>query len=646
MGEAQDSRVGTMFGPYHLTRLLGRGGMGEVYEAEHTVKEWTVAVKLMSENFSRDPVFRERMKREARITGRLQEPHVVPIHEYGEIDGTMFMEMHLIEGIDLDSMLKRFGPLTPARAVAIISQVASALDAAHAAGVMHRDVKPPNVLVTHDDFAYLCDFGIASATTDEKLTQLGTAVGTWKYMAPERFSDGEVTYRADIYALACVLHECLTGAAPYRADSVGVLVTAHVMEPIPQPSTAREGIPKAFDAVIARGMAKKPEDRYVSAGDLALAAHEALSDRDQDSAANILRRSQDATLPGYEETTPHLLGLTEQVAGMGQQAVVDNRRTPTSAPQHQQPGSAQGGSGPSQADRPILPSGQPGWGPPGGPIAPSSQHPGGGWDRQPPGAQTPQPFQSWTPGPQPPGPPKRNPWPIIAAVAAAVVLVVAGTIAVVVFTGGDDVPGNKPTTPSPKPTIATARLEGLLLTGPEISNVMNVSGLRAESLQTEFNTSSAPLSIPECEGAVNLAQQSVYQPLGAITVSERDYMDPVASNQDHRHMAKEAVVNFPTPETAQKFMQTSADRWKTCANQTVQESVANQDPAFWSFGHVDGNPPKITITKFQGNSSWSCQRALAVANNVIADITVCDVNLSDQGSRIADQIVAKINTQS
>ncbi|AMC58843.1 serine/threonine-protein kinase PknH [Mycobacterium tuberculosis variant microti] len=304
MSDAQDSRVGSMFGPYHLKRLLGRGGMGEVYEAEHTVKEWTVAVKLMTAEFSKDPVFRERMKREARIAGRLQEPHVVPIHDYGEVDGQMFLEMRLVEGTDLDSVLKRFGPLTPPRAVAIITQIASALDAAHADGVMHRDVKPQNILITRDDFAYLVDFGIASATTDEKLTQLGTAVGTWKYMAPERFPNDEVTYRADIYALACVLHECLTGAPPYRADSAGTLVSSHLMGPIPQPSAIRPGIPKAFDAVVARGMAKKPEDRYASAGDLALAAHEALSDPDQDHAADILRRSQESTLPAPPKPVP------------------------------------------------------------------------------------------------------------------------------------------------------------------------------------------------------------------------------------------------------------------------------------------------------------------------------------------------------
>ncbi|OOK78927.1 putative serine/threonine-protein kinase pknH [Mycobacterium kansasii] len=357
MSDAQGSRVGSTFGPYRLKRLLGRGGMGEVYEAEHTVKEWTVAVKLMSETFSKDPVFRERMKREARITGRLQEPHVVPIHDYGEIDGQMYLEMRLIEGTDLDHILKRFGPLTPPRAVAIITQIASALDAAHAAGVMHRDVKPQNILVTRDDFAYLVDFGIASATTDEKLTQLGTAVGTWKYMAPERFSNDEVTYRADIYALACVLHECLTGSPPYRADSASMLVTAHLMDPIPQPSTLRSGIPKAFDAVIARGMAKKPEDRYASAGDLALAAHEALSDPDQDHAADILRRSQEATLPGPPTA---VAPPTMPATGMAPSASpAPAPPAPRPAPQRQPPYYPAGaGSGPSSG--PSAGPGQPG----------------------------------------------------------------------------------------------------------------------------------------------------------------------------------------------------------------------------------------------------------------------------------------------
>jgi serine/threonine protein kinase, bacterial len=182
MGDTSGSREGTQFGPYRLRRLLGRGGMGDVYEAEDTVRERIVALKLMSETLSRDPVFRARMQREARTAGRLQEPHVVPIHDYGEIDGQLYVDMRLIDGIDVSTMLSRYGPLTPPRAVAIVRQIGSALDAAHAAGVTHRDVKPENILVSRDDFAYLVDFGIASATSDEKLTQLGSTVGslsTW-----------------------------------------------------------------------------------------------------------------------------------------------------------------------------------------------------------------------------------------------------------------------------------------------------------------------------------------------------------------------------------------------------------------------------------------------------------------------------------
>ncbi|OBG56986.1 MULTISPECIES: serine/threonine-protein kinase [unclassified Mycobacterium] len=292
MTGGQGSRVGTMFGPYHLKRLLGRGGMGEVYEAEHTVKQWTVALKLMSHTFSQDPVFRKRMEREARITGRLLEPHVVPIHDYGEIDGQLYLEMRLIEGIDLGSLLEREGPLPASRAVAIVHQVAAALDAAHAAGVTHRDVKPQNILITGDDFAYLVDFGIASAKSDEKLTQLGTAVGTLKYMAPERFSSEEVTPRADVYALACVLYECLTATPPYPADSTGMLVSAHLMQPIPKPSEQGSGVSPAFDAVIAGGMAKTPIERYPTAGALAEAAHRALSSPERQRAETILRDSE------------------------------------------------------------------------------------------------------------------------------------------------------------------------------------------------------------------------------------------------------------------------------------------------------------------------------------------------------------------
>ncbi len=291
------SRVGARFGPYQLRRLLGRGGMGEVYEAEDTRKHRVVALKLISQQFSTDAMFRARMQREADTAGRLTEAHIVPIHDYGDIDGQFFVEMRMIDGVSLRWLLTNYGPLSPARTVAIVRQIAAALDAAHANGVTHRDVKPENILVANDDFAYLVDFGIARAATDPGLTQSGIALGTYNYMAPERFTGDEVTYRSDIYALACVLGECLTGAPPYRADSVERLIAAHLLEPAPRPSQLRPGrVPPALDPVIGKGMAKNPADRYFSAGDLAVAAHCALTAPEQHQEATILRQGEYATL--------------------------------------------------------------------------------------------------------------------------------------------------------------------------------------------------------------------------------------------------------------------------------------------------------------------------------------------------------------
>ncbi|OBH52024.1 serine/threonine protein kinase [Mycobacterium mantenii] len=290
-------RVGSWFGPYRLVRLLRRGGMGEVYEAEDTRKGRMVALKLISPQFTGNPEFRARLQREADIAGRLTEPHVVPIHDYGEFDGRFYVDMRLVDGVNLATLLQRDGPLAPPRAIAIIRQVAAALDAAHAAGVTHRDVTPGNILVTPSDFAYLADFGIARAATDPGLTQVGTAIGTYYYMAPERFTDDEVTHSADIYSLACVLSECLTGSPPYRADTVERLVAAHLTKTPPPPSQLRPGaIPPALDRVIAKGMAKRPDERFRTAGEFAAAAHDALTTSEQRKASTILRDGESAAM--------------------------------------------------------------------------------------------------------------------------------------------------------------------------------------------------------------------------------------------------------------------------------------------------------------------------------------------------------------
>ncbi|MGK8523543.1 protein kinase domain-containing protein [Nocardia asteroides] len=270
-------RTGTRFGPYELRSLLGKGGMGEVYEAYDTVKDREVAVKLLSEELAKDPTYQVRFRRESQAAARLAEPHVIPIHDWGVIDGVLFIDMRLVRGVDLRTLLRSRGPLSPARAVGIIEQVASALDAAHASNLVHRDVKPANILVTDQDFAYLADFGIAHTEGDSAVTLVGMAVGSYIYMAPERFDVGPVTGRADVYSLACVLHECLTGATPFPSASMNVLIKSHLSDPPPRPSTQASGIPAALDEVVQRGMAKDPADRFPTATALAMAARAALT---------------------------------------------------------------------------------------------------------------------------------------------------------------------------------------------------------------------------------------------------------------------------------------------------------------------------------------------------------------------------------
>ncbi|WP_344039523.1 serine/threonine-protein kinase, partial [Saccharothrix xinjiangensis] len=267
-----------VFGPYRIGQLLGRGGMGEVHRAHDTVHDRVVALKRLAPALNDDAAFRARFRREAQVVARLREPHVIPIHAYGEIDGRLYLDMRLVEGADLTDVIAR-GPLEPERAVRIVEQVAGALDAAHADGLVHRDVKPSNVLVAPGDFVYLVDFGIARSASPAAthITASGDVIGTLDYMAPERFENGPVDARADVYALACVLFACLTGRRPFDADGTAAQIWAHLKEAPPRAGALNPAVPAALDHVIARGMAKDPAGRHESAGALAVAARAALA---------------------------------------------------------------------------------------------------------------------------------------------------------------------------------------------------------------------------------------------------------------------------------------------------------------------------------------------------------------------------------
>jgi predicted Ser/Thr protein kinase len=268
---------GTIVSGYRVDGVLGEGGMGVVYRATQLSLNRTVALKILATELSQDGAFRERFRREGLLQAAIDHQHIVTVYDTGDTEHGLFLAMRLIRGPTLKDMILA-GELDPARALGILTQVAGALDTAHDVGLTHRDIKPQNILIGADDHAYLADFGLTQASDEVSLTETGQFIGTIDYVAPEQVQGIGASARSDVYSLTAVLYEALTGVVPFLRMNEAAVLFAHISEMPPPVTERRTELPAEIDAVIARGMAKNPEDRYASAGELIADARAAFGD--------------------------------------------------------------------------------------------------------------------------------------------------------------------------------------------------------------------------------------------------------------------------------------------------------------------------------------------------------------------------------
>jgi len=300
--------VGTDFAGYRLRAVLGRGGMSIVYQAENPRLGNLIALKVLAPELANDQVFRTRFREESQIAASLNHPHVIPIHDFGSAKELLYIAMRYVSGTDLRHLIEKRGWLTTHESVHLLEQAARALDAAHRRGLVHRDVKPGNLLISQGsedgdpDHVYLADFGITKYVGRRSgLTVAGTVLGTVHYVSPEQIQDLAVLGPADQYSLGCVLYECLTGRAPFEKNSNEAIMWAHVHNFAASPSLLRPGLPPAIDEVFARVLAKDPDDRYADCREFIAAARDALAtaqpgtgDRRRSPAAGVA-----ATVPAF-----------------------------------------------------------------------------------------------------------------------------------------------------------------------------------------------------------------------------------------------------------------------------------------------------------------------------------------------------------
>jgi serine/threonine protein kinase len=267
---------GTILAGYRIDGTLGKGGMGVVYEATQLSLNRKVALKVLAPHLSDDVGFRKRFRREGEIQARMDHPHIIPVYEAGETEHGLFIAMRVVRGPNLKRMVV-MGELEPERVIRLLSPIAEALDAAHDEGLIHRDIKPQNILVTRQDHPYLADFGLTKGVGESTLTRTGQFVGTLHYVSPEQIQGEAVGPPSDVYALAAVLYECLTRAVPFPKDSEAALIYAHLSDPPPRVTDLCPELPYELDEVVARGMAKDPEHRHRRAAEMLSDARDALA---------------------------------------------------------------------------------------------------------------------------------------------------------------------------------------------------------------------------------------------------------------------------------------------------------------------------------------------------------------------------------
>jgi serine/threonine kinase PknH len=548
-----------------------------------------VAIKVLSAKLSEDEDFQQRFRREAHAAARLETPHVVPIYDYGEIDGRLFVSMRLIKGRDLATVLSD-GPLEPARAARIIGQVAEALHAAHEIGLIHRDIKPSNILLDDRDFPYLIDFGIARGADDTRLTKTGNTIGTFAYIAPERLEGRAEDARVDIYSLACVLYECLAGAPPFEGDTMARLVAAHLTSPPPRPSINQPNVPSEVDEVIATGMAKDPDERYATTVELADAARDAIT----------VPISRPARRPAFLAATKP---AGDRVIAEPNPATTRPGSPPASPPE---PADDQ-----SPADAAAIPL----------------------WRQRRPAliaaAIVALVVVAGTTGyllrPNSPATPTQTAHPPTTASATA-------------------------TPAGPRPVVE-AGLDGLLLDPDQINAAMGASGMKVDQIETSMDEDTEVVD-KACLPADGNLVAPVYAGSGWTALREQIVQEP-GNNWTHKvdqgvvlfSSAHDADAFFTT--SAQTWL-ACANRQYTKTVAGKPPVVWTVGPVSNTNGTLSAH-----ATSGSGNSSWkwnwsSCQRALTVANNVVIDVTTCSYNRSDaqsaSGVNIAHQIAAKVPT--